>query len=117
MPEASLMQKSRPGADCYTDHILTSEKLGIKAFRNKSNKLQLRFGVDRLRDDEALRQKYAVDTENRFQILCDAKTEETTLNELCTRMEDSNKDSAQEIVGFVQKGGENAGSKRIHGNL
>ena len=50
-----LDAKSRPGAECYTDHILTSAKLRIKAFRNKSNKLPLRFDVDRLRDDEDLK--------------------------------------------------------------
>ena len=95
--------KSRPGADCYTDHILTSAKLRIKAFRNKSNKLPLSFDVDRLRDDVDLRQKYAIDTENRFQVLCEAITEETTPNELWTSMENSYKDSAKEIVGFVKK--------------
>ena len=90
-----LDAKSRPGADCYTDHILTSAKLRIKAFRNKSNKLPLRFDVDRLRDDEDLRHKYAVDTENRFQVLCEAITEETTPYELWTSMEDTYKDSAK----------------------
>ena len=75
----------------------------IKAFRNKSNKLPLRFDVDRLRDDVDLRHKYAIDTENRFQILCEAITEETTPNELWTSMENSYKDSAKEIVGFVKK--------------
>ena len=98
-----LDAKSRPGADCYTDHILTSAKLRMKAFRNKGNKLPLRFDVDRFRDDEDLRHKYAVDTENRFQILCEAITEETAPNELWTSMEDSYKDSAKEIVGFVKK--------------
>ena len=98
-----LDAKSRPGADCYTDHILTSAKLKIKAFRNKSNKLPLRFDVDRLRDDVDLRHKYAIDTENRFQVLCEAITEETNPNELWTSMENSYKDSAKEIVGFVKK--------------
>ena len=83
--------------------ILTSAKLRIKAFRNKSNKLPLRFDVDRLRDDDDLRHKHAVDTENRFQVLCEAITEETTPNELWTSLEDLYKDSAKEIVGFVKK--------------
>ena len=100
-----LDAKSRPGSDCYTDHILTSAKLRIKALRNKSNKLPLRFDVDRPRDDEDLRHKYAVDSENRFQVLCEAITEETTPNELWTRMEETYKDSAKEIVGFVKKKG------------
>ena len=77
------------------DHVLTSAKLRIKAFRNKNNRLPLRPDVDRLRDDEDIRQKYAVDTENRFQIVCDAITEETTPNELWASMEDSYKDSAK----------------------
>ena len=100
-----LDAKSRPGADCYTDHVLTSAKFRIKAFRNKINKLPLRFDVDRLRDEKDIREKYAVDTENRFQVglPCDAITEETTPNEPWTSMEDSYKDSAKEIVGFVKK--------------
>ena len=61
------------------------------------------FDVDRLRDDEDLIHKFAVDTENRFQVLCEAITEETTPNELWTSMEVSYKDSAKEIVGFVKK--------------
>ena len=90
-----LDAKSRPGADCYTDHVLTSTKLRIKAFRNKRNKLPLRFVVDRLRHGEDL--KYAVDTDNRFQVLCDAITEETTPNELWASMEDLYKDNAKYI--------------------
>ena len=69
----------------------------------QEHKLPLRFDVDRPRDDEDLRHKYAVDTENRFQVLCEAITEETIPNELWTSMEDSYKDSAKEIVGFVKK--------------
>ena len=88
---STLDAKSRPSSDSYTDHVLTSAKLRIKAVRNKSNKLPLRFDVDQLRDDEDLRQTCAVDTENRFQELCD----ETTPNELWTSMEDSYKDSAK----------------------
>ena len=77
-------------------YILTSAKLRIKAFRNKSNKLPLRFDVDRLRDDDDLRHKYAVDTENRFQVLWEAITVETTPpNELWTSMEDAYKDRAK----------------------
>ena len=38
-----LDAKSRPGDDLCTHHILTSAKLRIKAFRNESNKLPLRY--------------------------------------------------------------------------
>ena len=102
--QVSLMQKADP-VEIATQIIiivLTSAKLRIKAFRNKSNKLPLRFDVDRLHYDEDLRQKYAVDTVNRLQV-CDAIMEEKTPNELWTTVEDSYKDSAKEIVGFVKK--------------
>ena len=98
-----LDAKSRPGDDCCTHQILTSAKLRIKAFRNESNKLPLRFDVDRLRDDEDLRRKYAVDNDNRFQLVWGEIREETTRNRVWISMEDSHNDSAKVITGLAKK--------------
>ncbi|GFS28073.1 endonuclease-reverse transcriptase [Elysia marginata] len=45
-----LNSKSRPGADCETDHILVAAKICLKAYKIVKPKQSARFDTDKLKD-------------------------------------------------------------------
>ena len=82
-----LDAKTRPGADCDTDHILTTAKLRLKTFRMpKTSNAPIRYNLDRLGNAQTANE-YAVATENRFQVLLDEWDEEASTNNIWNDME------------------------------
>ena len=61
--------RTRPGADCDTDHILVTAKVKLKGFRKKQeNNPMIRYDLDKLKEQENY-MKYSIDTENKFETL------------------------------------------------
>ena len=103
-----LDAKTRPGADCDTDHILTTAKLRLKTFRMpKTSNAPVRYNLDRLGNAQTA-SEYAVATENRFQVLLDEWDEEASTNNIWNDMETIWKDSADEILGKLRQKRSNA---------
>ena len=61
--------RTRPGADCDTDHILVTGKVKLKGFRKKQeNNPMIRYELNKLKEQENYI-KYSIDTENKFETL------------------------------------------------
>ncbi len=68
--------KTRTGDDCDTDHILTTARPCLKTSRMpKTSNAPIRYNLDRLGNAQTANE-YAVNTENRFQVLLDEWDEE-----------------------------------------
>ncbi|GFS15523.1 endonuclease-reverse transcriptase [Elysia marginata] len=81
-----LNSKSRPGADCETDHILVAAKICLKAYKIVRPKQSARFDTDKLKDLK-IRNQFQIEIKNRFEpLLQDWSTKEKTPNELWEEM-------------------------------
>ena len=103
-----LDAKTRPGADCDTDHIVTTAKLRLKTFRMPTtSNTPIRYNLDCLGNAQTTNE-YAVTTENRFQVLLDECDEEASNNHIWNDMETIWKESADEILGKLRQKRSNA---------
>ena len=93
-----LCSKSRPGVDHDTDHILVQAKIRIKTFRCQSKKMNVKHDIERLEDDE-IRKKYNVSTENKFELLLQTAGDDQQPDELLNLIKDVFISSAEEILG------------------
>ena len=94
-----LDSKTRPGADCNTDHILVTAKLRLKAYAKKKPKANFRYDLDKLKDEET-KEAFQIETENRFSALLTEWTAEEKLpNELWEDMKKVWAETAEALLG------------------
>ena len=65
-----LSSKTRPGADCDSDHKLVSTKLNLKTWRSPKTKPPPRFNTDIL-SNPVIAEEFGIETSNRFSKLRD----------------------------------------------
>ena len=100
---AVLDAKTKPGADCDTDHLLVVTKIRLKAYRRQKEKPLLRFAVEQLKED-GIKERYIAETENRFTILLQEwEDSEKTPNELWKDMKDILIACGEKILGKRKK--------------
>ena len=81
-----LNAKSRPGADCDTDHTLVAATFRLKAYKKEKPKVKAKFDVDKLNDPQ-IKSAYQLELKNRFSILLeDWTTNMKTPNKLWEEM-------------------------------
>ena len=97
-----LISKSRPGVDHDTDHILVQAKIRLKTFKCQSKKIAVKHDIERLEEDE-IKTKYNISTENKFELLLQAAGENQKPEELLDSIKDVFLTSADEILGKKRK--------------
>ena len=65
-----LNSKTKPGADCDTDHILVTAKIRLKSHTVPRTKLQPMFDIDKL-ENPIIAADFTIETNNRFSVLLD----------------------------------------------
>ena len=91
--------KSKPGADCDTDHILVCAKLRLKAYKQQVTKLNQCFDVEQLVKED-IAKACTIETENRFSaLLLDWSTTEKTPNEMWQEMKTAWTTCADKCIG------------------
>ncbi|MEL7288194.1 MAG: hypothetical protein AAGJ57_12985, partial [Pseudomonadota bacterium] len=76
-----LDARTKPSADCDTDHKLVFSKVQLKAFSVKRSSRPLPFNLDKLNRQE-IRDQYVTETNNRFAALLEAHNVDMEPNDL-----------------------------------
>lgn len=94
-----INSRSRPGADCDSDHELVQSTFRLKAFKNKARKANAKFDLEKLKDDK-VRLQYTIQTENRFHaLMADWSANEKCPEELWSEIKETITETALETIG------------------
>lgn len=61
--------KTRPGADCETDHAPLVSKIRLKLRKLKSAKISTKLDLALLQQDQDLKRNFSITAKNKFQTL------------------------------------------------
>ena len=90
--------RTKPSADCDTDHKLVYSKVQLKAFRVTRNSQPFRFNLNKLKYSE-FRDQYVTETNNRFAALMMADSTETEPNDLWSNIAQTLRGVATDVLG------------------
>ena len=91
--------KALPGADCGSDHSPVSSVIKIRLRQLKKSKRQPKFAVEYLKTNDKLRDQFAVDIKNKFEVLEGI----TEAEELWDKMKNSINEAIRENIPIKPK--------------
>ena len=93
--------RTRPGVDCDGDHILVTANLRMKVYMNAKKECAVKYDLDKLDQDDEVKQQYTIHTENRFSaLLTDWTANETMPNEIWADYSKVLKEEAETRIGL-----------------
>ena len=95
--------KTYPGADCNSDHvpIIAKLKVKLKTIKKKQAKPMLQLQLLRVNND--LRNRYSVEVQNRFDILCNENEDNTDANTEWSALQNSLVETANDMIPKVER--------------